>query len=180
MVCVSERKGFADNRGMMSTVLKWIAVFISCLVLQSTLMNAVSILGITPDVTVIALFLLAINHGSLAGLYAGFLLGLSQDLYSPSILGQQALAKTLVGAATGLFNVKVMRTDPLLRMFLLLLAFIFHDSIFLIASVIKNSSSLSLLGKELITETIPRSLYSMLLLLLLYAWSYFVAPFFKK
>ncbi|MBD3343588.1 MAG: rod shape-determining protein MreD [Chitinivibrionales bacterium] len=164
----------------MSTILKWIAVFILCIILQSTLMHSISIRGVIPDITFIALFLLAINHGPLAGLYAGFLLGVSQDLYSPSILGQNALAKTIIGSLMGLFNEKMMRTEPLLRMVILFIAFFVHDSIFSIASIIKNSAPLSMLFNELISETLPRSIYSMLLLSLVYVWSYFLKPYFVK
>lgn len=165
---------------MMSIVLKWIVFFILCIILQSTLISSVSILGISPDCVLLALFLLSIKHGTLPGIYVGFLLGLLQDLYSPSILGQNALAKTVVGAIIGLFNEKVMRTDPILRMILILLAFVVHDSLFVISDIIKIAAPVSLLFKELLTRTLPRTLYSMVLLAIVYVWDYFLKPLIQR
>jgi rod shape-determining protein MreD len=116
------------------------------------------------------LFLLAIHHGILPGIYAGFLLGLGQDLYSPVILGQTALAKTVMGAFAGLFNERVMRTDPLTKGAILFVCFIIHDAAFSLTALVKSDASLVALLPELVAKTVPRAMYSGVVTLLVYAW----------
>ncbi|MBD3392972.1 MAG: rod shape-determining protein MreD [Chitinivibrionales bacterium] len=161
---------------MIGTALKWIAAFVLCLVLQTTLMPVVAVGGIAPDLIVVVLFFLAIRAGVMPGLYAGFLIGLGQDLYSPSLLGQSALAKTITGFFIGLFNEKVMRTDPVMKLILLVLSFMVHDTVFTVVTVIKTDASFPLVFSELFTRTLPRALYSVLIAAIVYAYDYFVKP----
>ena len=104
---------------IIKTIVKWIGLFFVVFVLQTTLAPAISIYSIKPDLLLIALFMLAIKTGALPALYIGFFLGLAQDIYSPVILGQNALAKTLAGFFAGLFYDKVMRRDPFFQAVLL-------------------------------------------------------------
>jgi rod shape-determining protein MreD len=154
----------------------WLVVFCVCLVLQSTLMPVVGIKGIQPDLLVVMLFLLAIREGVMAGIYAGFFVGLAQDLYSPAILGQNALAKTIIGFFAGLFNEKVIRTDPIIKMVLLVLAFLIHDTVFTLTELIKTGAPMVSLATELLTRTLPRTAYSAVVASLFYAWEYAVKP----
>lgn len=143
---------------------------------QTTLVQSIAVAGVQPDLILVALFFLSIQGGSLSGIYAGFLLGLGQDLYSPSVLGQNALGKTIAGAFSGLFNEKVMRTDPLIRLIILVLVFLLHDAVFSIAAAIRFDGSLSGVLPSLVTETLPRALYSVVIAAATYVWIYVVRP----
>jgi rod shape-determining protein MreD len=89
---------------MIKNVFKWVVLFIGAFILQTTLIPSLSIMGIKPDLLVLVLFMMAIKTGIMPAIYIGFFLGLAQDLYSPSILGQCALAKTCSGFFASLFN----------------------------------------------------------------------------
>jgi rod shape-determining protein MreD len=161
---------------MTGTILKWLAAIALCLVLQTTLVRVIAIAGIMPDLLVIVLFFLAIQSGVMPGIYVGFLLGLGQDLYTPSILGQNALAKTIIGFFIGLLNERVMRTDPIMKLIILIVSFIIHDIVFAIVTIVKIDASCSLLISELFTRTLPRALYSAVLAALFYVYSTIVKP----
>ncbi len=161
---------------MIGTILKWTGLFVLFLVLQTTIVPAIAIADIKPDFLILGLFLLGIRTGVTPGLYVGFLIGLGQDIYSPSILGQNALSKTMMGFFVGLFNERFMRTDPILKLIILFLAFILHDTVFTIILVVKTEADMSILAPELVTRTLPRALYSAFFAAFLYVWDYFVKP----
>lgn len=164
---------------MMKRILQWTLVILIAFVLQGTIMQAIRIGGIMPDLLVVVLFILSMKHGAMIGIYVGFMVGLGQDLYSPSVLGQNALAKSTVGIFVGLFNDRVLRTDPLLKGVLLIAAFLLHDSFFYGAQLLKNDQSMNLLFKELAIQTLPRALFSSVFAALFFFWDTYFKPAFR-
>jgi len=161
---------------MIGTFLKWFAGIGLCLILQTTLMHVIAIAGITPDLLILVLFLMGVRNGVLPSIYAGFLIGLGQDLYTPAILGQHALAMTITGSFVGLFHERIIRTDPIIKLVILLVAFIIHDSIFTIVTIVKTDAGGGLLVREIFTRSLPRALYSIALASLSYIYNYYVKP----
>jgi rod shape-determining protein MreD len=155
-------------------ITKWFIIFVGCFVLQTSLIPKISVWGVTPDILVIALFFFAMETDVLPALFVGFLLGLIQDLYSPAILGQNALAKTLLGFLAGMVNQRVMRTDLLIKSMLLFVAMIIHDSIFNLVYVSKGIGSIGVFFITLLRYTIPRALYSTIITFFIYLWSLFI------
>jgi rod shape-determining protein MreD len=158
---------------MITNVIKWIVAFIIAFALQTTLVSAISIYGVKPDLIVIVLFMLAIKVGILPAVYVGFLIGLSQDIYSPSFLGQNALAKTVAIFFASLFNEKVMRIDPIFQAVLLVVTILISDSVFQMVQVVKSHSSIGVVGIELMTSALPRGLYSLLFGFVPIFWEHF-------
>jgi rod shape-determining protein MreD len=161
---------------MIAEIFVWVIFFVVCFVLQTTLVPVINIFGIQPDLTIIALMILALRHGSMSALWVGFTLGLAQDIYSPSILGQNALAKTVIGVLVGLFNERVMNTEPIVKLIILLVAFFVHDTIFMAIEVLKNGSTIGALFMTLLVKTAPRAVYSIGIAILYYVWEYFSKP----
>jgi rod shape-determining protein MreD len=158
---------------MMKSVLKWIAFFIGAFVLQTTLVPSLSIMGVKPDLLVLFLFMMAIKVGIMPAIYIGFVLGLAQDLYSPSILGQSALAKTIAGFFASLFNDKVMRLDPVFQAIILIFTFFINDIAVYIVQFVKTGTSFSGIVPELFGSTLPRSLYTLLFAIIPILWEQF-------
>jgi rod shape-determining protein MreD len=157
----------------MNSVIKWIALFFAAFVLQTTIVPAISIMGVKPDLLVLFLFMLAIKVGILPAIYIGFVIGLVQDLYSPSILGQSALAKTVAGFFAGLFNEKVMRLDPLFQGVLLIFTFFVNDIVIFMVQFIKVEAHFTAIFPELFTYTLPRALYTLLFAIAPLLWEQF-------
>ncbi len=75
------------------------------LLLQTTLVRYLAIESIIPDIILLWVVYLALREGQIAGMTAGFFLGLTLDLLSgaDTMLGLGALAKTVAGFSAGLF-----------------------------------------------------------------------------
>ncbi len=165
---------------MMSDVAKWVIAFVVSLILQTSFVPVISIAGVKPDLLIVVLFFFSIKYGVLPGIFVGFVLGLGQDLYSPSLLGQNAFAKTITGAFIGLFNERTMRTDPLIKSVLLLVVFIVHDAIFLVVQVVMIGDPVSTVLSGLFFHTLPRALYSIAVAALFYVWEMLPKPTVRK
>lgn len=161
---------------MTGIILRWTALFFLSLAVQATLMPVVAIRGITPDLPLVVLFFFSLRFGILPGLYTGFLVGLCQDLYAPTVLGQLALAKTVTGFVMGIFNERVMRTDPLIKALLLVVVIAGHDAIFSLVDVIKHDIGAAAAFLPILTHSIPRALYSLVVVGLVYVWQQFAGP----
>ena len=70
-------------------------------VVQSALVGEFPIAGVTPDLPLVIVALLALSRGPEAGLLAGFCLGLLQDGIGGGLVGAQALSKGLAGFGLG-------------------------------------------------------------------------------
>ena len=93
---------FFTTAAMRTNILKWAGIFLLCVVLQTTVVPLIGLSGITPDLLMVALFFFALKTGQMTAVWVGFFLGLGQDLFSTSILGQNALSKTIAGYFAGL------------------------------------------------------------------------------
>ncbi len=75
--------------------------FAILVLLQSTVFHFISIQGIIPDLSLIALVFLSNRNGKIVGETIGFAGGLFEDFLSLSPLGFHALTKTLLGFVFG-------------------------------------------------------------------------------
>ncbi len=164
----------------MNDIFKWILFFAACLILQSTMTSSIAIAGIKPDLLMLGLFMLAISRGSLLGIYVGFIIGLTMDLYAPSLLGQKALSLTITGFIMGLFNEKTVRTGPGSKLLILLLAFIVCDSCSNIIESALNHRGLGSLLPTIFFSSIPRALYTAIFGALYYLWMNYSQPSFRR
>ncbi len=89
------------------------AILAACVVLQSTILGRIAILGVRPDLALIVLVFVALRRGSMAAQVAGFTSGIVEDLVSASPVGFHMLLRTLIGFLYGLFSGNVF-VDPLL------------------------------------------------------------------
>lgn len=165
---------------MITIVIKWAIAIIFCLILQTTVIPSMAVFGVQPDLLIVILFFICLKHGVIPGVYIGFFIGLGQDLYSPSFLGQNALAKTVIGFFMGFFNEKVMRTDPILKIVILVVSFIIHDTLFTGTQLLKTGNTLLPVITELLARTLPRAVYTMLFAFLIMFWDASIKPNLKR
>jgi rod shape-determining protein MreD len=152
------------------TWLKWAAFFVVCFLLQSTVVPSIAILGVKPDFVILVLFIFAVKTNELPATWAGFILGLAQDIYAPGALGLNALAKTVAGFFAGLFNEKTVRIDPIYQGVALLLMFVLNDSIYMTVQAVQTHGSFGKILLELFTGTLPRALYTLVFAALPFIW----------
>lgn len=80
--------------------------------IQSTFLDYVSIVGIRPDLCLVAACLVGFLSGRTHGLMVGLGLGFVQDLFSASDLWMNTLTKPLVGFLSGLAARHLANTTP--------------------------------------------------------------------
>lgn len=115
----------------MITVAKWILYFSIALALQMTFAPAMQIGNtVYPEALLIPLFILSIEEGRLAGIWAGFFVGLLADTLRSDYLGAQALSMTLVGGFVGLFCKKKFNSGPIVQFFIFITASMIHDIVY--------------------------------------------------
>jgi rod shape-determining protein MreD len=164
---------------MKKDIIKWAGIFLLCFVLQTTVVPLIAVAGIIPDLLMTALFFLALRHGQMAAVGAGFFLGLGQDLFSaPSILGQNALSKTVAGFFAGFFNERMMRVDFVFQIVLLFVTFLVNDAIYYLVQAVKTDGGGVV--HNLTAFSVPRALYSMVFALLPYIKQHFFPTRFRR
>ncbi|MGL1934671.1 MAG: rod shape-determining protein MreD [Fibrobacterales bacterium] len=97
------------------------------LILQSTLLELLSINDVKPDLTIIFLVYISLLFGPVAGVFTGFLLGIIQDIYSYEFLGAHALIKSAIGYFVGLFEEELISLDYITKVIILVFVFFLHD-----------------------------------------------------
>jgi len=83
------------------------AIIVVALVIQLTLINSVAILGLKPDLIMVVVVVFSLLKGEKEGIISGFASGLLQDIFSTSLLGINALAKTVIGFTCGILKEKI-------------------------------------------------------------------------
>ena len=81
-----------------------ITLMIGVIILQSTLLNIISINNVKPDLSLIILVFVSYRRGSLVGEVSGFAAGLVEDFISLTPLGFSSLIKTIIGFLYGLIQ----------------------------------------------------------------------------
>ena len=92
----------------------------AAVLLQSTLLRWVALMGVKPDLALIVLVFVAVRRGSMSAQVPGFLSGLLQDVLSLAPLGFNALLRTMIGFFYGLTAGSIF-VDPVLMPVLLTL-----------------------------------------------------------
>jgi len=82
---------------------------------QWSVVPALSVGGVTPDLPLIVTVFLALRQGPEAGCVAGFTAGFLQDMAGGGLIGVQALTKALAGFSMGLLVGRFWVASPLVQ-----------------------------------------------------------------
>jgi rod shape-determining protein MreD len=82
---------------------------------QWSIVPALSVGGVTPDVPLILTVMLALRRGPETGCLVGFVAGLLQDTGGGGLIGVQALTKALAGFSMGLLVGRFWVANPLVQ-----------------------------------------------------------------
>ena len=111
-----------------------ILLLVLAFTLQTTLVDAIKVWSIKPDLLIVALSFIALRSGSVVGAYMGLGVGLFQDIYQPADLGVNALAKSLIGAGLGYSHTRMVADSIQVQAALVFGAVICHDLICYVAA----------------------------------------------
>lgn len=82
---------------------RYVVIAILLLVIQATVVPFIALAGVTPDLLLIYVVIIALRKGQITGTVAGFTIGIATDVVSGDFLGLGALAKTIAGFVAGYF-----------------------------------------------------------------------------
>lgn len=136
------------------TTLVWVLV---AFVGDTMLSPLMSIHGISPDFSIIALVVLALAAGAMPATVAGFLVGLVQDLSNPALLGLHALCKCTLGYSLGSLRTRLAHGLPVADGMVVALAVLAHDMVFLL---VKSRLIDEVFLRPFLTQSLPVALYS--------------------
>ncbi len=139
--------------------LKIFLISIAAIIIHSTIIKLFYIGNFKPDLCLLAVIYISLSEGTFVGIWTGFLMGLLQDIYHPSVLGANALAKSLIGYLTGFFNNREWKIDIRLRAAILFISFIIHD----VVIYISRQHNINGIWHNLFYNTIPSYLYTLLI-----------------
>ena len=137
----------------------------AALLFQATVVPRFAILGIQPSVLLVVFVLFAFRYGALASTWLGFGCGLVLDTYASGRMGAFSLALSVVGFAVGQLQEKKIHVGYPMRVTVLGIAVLVHDSIWHLA----NRHGLDALPLFLVHTSLPGALYSMFLGAILFA-----------
>jgi rod shape-determining protein MreD len=94
--------------------------------LQIFLAPAITIVGVTPNLLLIATIFFGLRQGVMAGIWMGFAWGLLADVASLSMFGSQTFMLTLVGYLCGQISGKIDEEKPIAQMALTFFMFLLY------------------------------------------------------
>ncbi|MDZ7271832.1 MAG: rod shape-determining protein MreD [candidate division KSB1 bacterium] len=128
------------------------------LVLQVGLLRFATILGVAPDLLLVATVVVALRRGQVAGMVFGFLAGLGVDLATSSVVGLSALSKTVVGFVAGLWSSDAVGLSRSASVLLLLLCATLHELLMAAALALTPGAGFGFL---LLRWALPRTVYTL-------------------
>ena len=138
------------------------AIIVFALVIQLTLINSVIILGLKPDLIMVVVVVFSLLKGEKEGAISGFASGLLQDIFSASLLGINALAKTVIGFTCGILKEEIFHEHILfiIPVITFIASFMQSILIFLLLRAFGLEYNLAWSLKQI---ALPEALYSSLL-----------------
>ena len=95
-------------------VLIWFVVMLLSVSLQSTMIPAIAMGGVRPDLVLVVVVSTALANGRETGVLCGIFGGILQDLLSAGPFGVNTLAKMVVGLLVGMYEHKVNKKNLLM------------------------------------------------------------------
>ena len=137
-----------------------------CFLLQSTVMPAVSLAGVVPDLLLILVIAVAYTRGRVAGMLTGFAAGLLTDAYFGGLLGLCALFYLCIGYLAGYAQKIYDERDYTLPMLMILAGEFVYSFAYYIAFFLLRSRTE--FGYYFIHLILPRMVYTVLAAVVLY------------
>jgi rod shape-determining protein MreD len=127
------------------------------LLLQVVALDKLSIGEISPDFILLLCVFISLYKGPVKGTIMGFLIGFLQDLFNPSLLGLNALTKSIVGFFFGHLGVKAVPEGALFLAAVFFLGALGHDVVYLLFFTALDIGNFFVL---LFSVALPSALYT--------------------
>lgn len=144
-------------------------VMLIAMVLQAGLAPYITILGVTPNILLLAVVSVALSSGPDEGALAGFVGGLLFDLLGTGPVGVMALVLTLTGFLAGLLHSELFAEGWLLPLTVLAVAALSSEVAY--GLLIRMFGEGFPFWRAFLTKMLPGAAYDTVLALLVFPWS---------
>ena len=151
----------------------WVIVVIGAALIQSTLLDAIKIQGVQPDLIVLMVVYFALTEGEERAMFTGALGGVYQDVAGDAVLGHHILCNVIVGYATGKLATRLIVEHPAVKAGLVFCAGLVHGLTFTAIQYMQNPGMSAIY--TVATSAIPGAFYTALctpVVFLLLAWMF--------
>ena len=142
-------------------------LILTLILYQVFLSNAMSILGVKFDLSIVILVYIALSRGPVSGVIFGFLIGLLADIFTPQTLGWGALVKCLIGFWVGNFKDNLYLDTIYSKGGMIFFALILNDLLYYIFTRGLNSSIFEILINYSLLSALYTSFVGMLIFFVL-------------
>jgi rod shape-determining protein MreD len=152
----------------MNKSLPTVLALLAAVILQTSIVPYLAILGVVPNVLFLVVVTLALTEGPVAGSAAGFVAGLLIDLLGTGAVGPSALVLSVVGYGVGMLQANMFAEGWLLPVTAVLIAGLVTEvSHGVVLAILQPTGSF---WRMLFTVMIPGALYNTALAVLVYPW----------
>ena len=139
---------------------------ILCFIMQSTVMPAISLAGVVPDLLLIVIITVAYTRGRIAGMFTGFAAGLLTDVCFHEIVGVCALLYLCIGYVAGYSQKIYDERDYVFPMLMTAVGeFLYSFAYYVIYFLLRSKTEF---GYYFVHIILPRMVYTILAAVLLY------------
>jgi len=150
-------------------------LLIGSLLLQSTLLDYISIAGVKPDLSLIFVISFGLLLGARVGAVTGLLTGLLQDIMIGSFIGVHAAAKMLAGVLAGYLEKKIFKDNLLLPVIALFAGTLLHSLVVYVLYFLFGVNYPILISLQMLI--IPEMLYNSFIAPFIFYWLYNLKSF---
>ena len=140
-----------------SKIVDFVIFLLMVVIYQSIIYGGVKVAGISLDFSLIILVYIGLTRGAVFGAVFGFASGLLLDVYTPALLGLDALLRTTLGFLVGHFRNKLFLETLYSKGGAILVTFLWHDLFYyLVATGFQVGATIYIL----LFESMPSALYT--------------------
>lgn len=139
---------------------KYLVLFISLILLQTTLLPLVSVGGLVPDIVLIGIIVLGIRQGAVPAIIAGCIAGFAQDAFVTHLFGLSSLANSCSGFVAGYFSREKVKYNLQVTLGVVLATAVVHDLLYF--SIYKLGTNISFF-RMFFLYALPTSFYTMVI-----------------
>jgi rod shape-determining protein MreD len=139
---------------------KYLLLFLSLLLLQTTLLPLMAIGGVVPDIVLIGVIILGIRQGAVAAILVGCVAGFVEDAFVTRLFGLSSLANAFAGFVAGYFSREKVKYNLQVTLGVVLATALMHDVIYFFIYTLGTSVGFF---RMLLRYVAPTSFYTLIL-----------------
>lgn len=146
----------------------YVLLVLLIIVLQTTLLEYLTVFGVKPNLVIIFVVCSALLNGSPEGAITGIIMGLAIDMISGKLLGFNALLGMYSGIAVGSLNKRIYKENVLVIMVAAFLTTIIYEWFIFFSYTLFNQEKALMMLNPFTSVILPEAVYNSVISIVLY------------